>query len=78
MDLFHSVNSEWGKRGKHEKSAAERICNYVRPHFSMLLPHVIVCRVLLLQLTVTVHEAVNATSCVNQLALASIERVGGA
>ena len=37
-----------------------------------------VCRVLLLQLTVTVHEAVYATGCINQLTLARIERMRGA
>ena len=34
--------------------------------------------ILLLQLTVTVHEAVYATSCINELALTCIEWVRGA
>ena len=34
----------------------------------------VIC-ILLLQLTVTVHEAINTTCCINKFALTSIERV---
>ena len=60
--------------GVTKRKTVERICNYVQP-FSLYLS---VGIFLLLQLTVTVHEAVNTTSCIDKLALARVERMRGA
>ena len=58
------------------KSASKRICNYVCPHF--VCNNVEGYYRLLLQLTVTAHEAVNTTCCIDKLALTGIEWVRGA
>jgi hypothetical protein len=61
---------------EEHKSADGRICNYVRPH--SLESVYLLNKVLLLQLAVAVHEAVHATCCIDELALAGVERVRAA
>ena len=58
------------------KSASKRICNYVCSHF--VCNNVEGYYRLLLQLTVTAHEAVNTTCCIDKLTLTCVEWVRGA
>ena len=51
------------------------ICNYLNASFQCLANKNIVVFLFLGCLTVTAHELVNATRCIDELALAGVERV---
>ena len=62
-----------GNKSGNKRSADKRICNYACPHFEGEGDYL-----LFIKLTVTVHESVYATGCVDKLALTGVERVRGA